>query len=1087
MNDKQIMELLLKTIYDGKGEKDAIKGMGNVKNAANETNNAAKQTGSSFAAMFKSFSKVAVVATAISQLTSKVVEATKKSSDYIETLNLLDAAFDNNTEGIKKFANSFAETLNLDDKTLLDAAAHFKVLSQSMGIATETGEEFSKLLTQMTLDVSSLYNMDFKKAQTALQYAVEGRGTSLKQRTGVSVLETSVQTTLDTLGVDAYVEDMNDAEKAIARLISMEYQLRTSQGDLARTIEAPANQFRVLGEQVALVGRNIGNIFLPAMAAILPVVNAVLIVINKLLSALAKLVGYDPAKFDYFTDTDAIDYFDDLGGAVGAVGSAADTTRKKLLGLRGFDQLNVIKSPTESPRGGGGGGGSGAGGINQNLLDAFDKMFAGYDSMLDGVETKATKISKAIMNELKSFDTSNAVIAFENLYDAIKPVAQFRFDDLKNLYTEFLKPLANYTISEVIPTFINGLADIMRSVNWDKITNGLKDLYGSLAKFTKATIEPLLYFYDNFLVPLVKQVLKSDAFTGLIDFVTGLTDILTVIIKIDTKKFKVIIDVLKELIPILMPTVTLIGLIGPEVKKLGKSLNESFDKLEEAERGYSNETDENFKRISKIWENAQKDLEKVSILPNTVIDDAYIAKATKHVQKLCDEIKKTLNKNKEEELGIISEMVSKGVFSEEESATLIKNVNEHYGGIEKSTDKAQKRITEILESAKNNNGVLTKDMVKELTEQYNILNGNTVDIITQDANEQEIIRTKLKNRTTEISKEQASSLIKDALNTRDNSIKAANEQYDKTLREAQTLKKTSGLSKEQYNAMIKYAEETRDKSIKAANEQYDETFDTFQRENEDIANEIDRSTGEVKGKWQLFCEEIGKYFATKWEEAKKFWNEHIAKFFTKEYWTGLWNDVIQIIAQKLTDLWDGIKKWYNDHIGKYLKKDYWKEKVTNAFNGIVDAIGGIKTAIQNKWNEIWNNLTAKIKTPHITWTSGKKATGWIKDTLEALHLPTSLPKLNIEWYAKGGMPDMGQLFIANERGPELVGQIGGKSFVANQNQMMDLIDKKLANAGGMNNATFVIQVGDETIAKKVLNDLNGMAKNDGKPIVIRGV
>ena len=88
-------------------------------------------------------------------------------------------------------------------------------------------------------------------------------------------------------------------------------------------------------------------------------------------------------------------------------------------------------------------------------------------------------------------------------------------------------------------------------------------------------------------------------------------------------------------------------------------------------------------------------------------------------------------------------------------------------------------------------------------------------------------------------------------------------------------------------------------------------------------------------------------------------------------------------------------------------------------------------------------------------------------------------------YADGGLPPVGQIFVANEKGPELVGSIGGQSFVANQNQVVDLLDKKIGSANnGIKNATFVIQVGDEVVAKKVLNDLQDMAKSDGKPIVI---
>ena len=87
--------------------------------------------------------------------------------------------------------------------------------------------------------------------------------------------------------------------------------------------------------------------------------------------------------------------------------------------------------------------------------------------------------------------------------------------------------------------------------------------------------------------------------------------------------------------------------------------------------------------------------------------------------------------------------------------------------------------------------------------------------------------------------------------------------------------------------------------------------------------------------------------------------------------------------------------------------------------------------------------------------------------------------------ANGGLPPVGQLFVANEKGPELVGHIGGQSFVANQNQMMELLDKKIGKAGSMNNATFIIQVGSKEVARTVLTDLQDMAKSNGKPITIQ--
>ena len=389
-NENNVIDALVRTGYDDTGVKQATKDFNNLEDKT-------KKMGGNLGKMFD-VGKFAVFGAAIKRAAGYIADVTKKSADYIETLNVLQVAFDGNTESIRKFSSQLSDTLNLDDSTIISAAAHFKVLTQSMGIATETGEKLAELMTKMTLDLSSLYNMDFDKAQTALQYAMEGRGTSLKQRTGVSVLETSVQTTMDVLGIDAYVEDMNDAEKAIARVISMEYQLMSSQGDLARTIEAPANQIRVMKEQISMLARNIGNVLLPIVAKILPYFNALLIVLNAIISALARLVGYKEDMFDTFEDANTIEYFDGVGSAIDGVGRSAESAAKKMQGLRGFDKLNVIKTPTET--GGAGGAGGGVGGINPNLLKAFNDMADQYKQKLEGVKTKATEIAEKILTWL---------------------------------------------------------------------------------------------------------------------------------------------------------------------------------------------------------------------------------------------------------------------------------------------------------------------------------------------------------------------------------------------------------------------------------------------------------------------------------------------------------------------------------------------------------------------------------------------------------------------------------------------------------------------------------------------------------------
>ena len=109
--------------------------------------------------------------------------------------------------------------------------------------------------------------------------------------------------------------------------------------------------------------------------------------------------------------------------------------------------------------------------------------------------------------------------------------------------------------------------------------------------------------------------------------------------------------------------------------------------------------------------------------------------------------------------------------------------------------------------------------------------------------------------------------------------------------------------------------------------------------------------------------------------------------------------------------------------------------------------------------------------PHFTWTS-TPAKGWIADTLSALNLPVSIPKLNVSWYANGGMPDMGEIFVARESGPEMVGKIGNKTTVANNDQIVTAIQQGVytavmnAMASGSNEVHLDIRADEGIIVKK---------------------
>lgn len=185
-----------------------------------------------------------------------------------------------------------------------------------------------------------------------------------------------------------------------------------------------------------------------------------------------------------------------------------------------------------------------------------------------------------------------------------------------------------------------------------------------------------------------------------------------------------------------------------------------------------------------------------------------------------------------------------------------------------------------------------------------------------------------------------------------------------------------------------------------------------------------------------------------WDDLTEIYKNYIAPVFTKEFWTATFDTVREAIKQTLGDVkttvstkWDDITSWFGTNVAPVLTLDYWAEKISTFVDlgsGIVD---NIKSGLSSAWKSLkewWSGLelpSFKIKKPHLSWTS-VAVDGWIADVLAALGLPTSLPSLQVSWYAQGGFPSTGELFVAREAGPELVGRMGNKNVVANNDQIV---------------------------------------------------
>lgn len=154
-------------------------------------------------------------------------------------------------------------------------------------------------------------------------------------------------------------------------------------------------------------------------------------------------------------------------------------------------------------------------------------------------------------------------------------------------------------------------------------------------------------------------------------------------------------------------------------------------------------------------------------------------------------------------------------------------------------------------------------------------------------------------------------------------------------------------------------------------------------------------------------------------------------------------NIVKGLTNPFKNLWKNIKGDISD-FKKNIKEKFSdiKTSVVNSFSkmkdGAVGKLGGIESnalSVKNSINKYFAGLKLKFKKPVLTWTT-KPASGWIATTLSALGIPTQLPKLNVEWKANGGFVNAGQLFVARESGPEMVGSMNGRTAVANNDQIV---------------------------------------------------
>lgn len=376
--------------------------------------------------------------------------AVAKFNDFYEATDLFHNAMGNLSGEADTLISKMQGLLGVDPTKAMTYMATIQSLGTSFGLTSDKAYILSKNLTQLAYDEGSYWNKNVAETFTAMSSAISGEIEPIR-RLGVDLSQARLQQELLALGFNKQVSSLSQADKAVLRYIAIMKQTANVQGNLAQTIQSPANQIKILKAQLDMLAKSVGSLLYPAMKSILPPLIAAVQLIREFVQWVAKLMGVKVV----FTD------FTKSAGSVGGIGDAmddtTDSTKKAAKALKdytmGFDELNII-DPTQGSSGSGGGASAGniLGDVDLSGYDMFKQYNEEFAKQIDAIKQKI----KAMLPLIATVATALAAWKLTNLItDIVDAISKM------NALKSIVLGLGVFTVGVVLE--ITGIKDAIEN------------------------------------------------------------------------------------------------------------------------------------------------------------------------------------------------------------------------------------------------------------------------------------------------------------------------------------------------------------------------------------------------------------------------------------------------------------------------------------------------------------------------------------------------------------------------------------------------------------------------------------------------
>lgn len=901
-------------------------------------------------------------------VTSTIKEGIQSAIAAPETENLFRVALGNMANDAEQFAVRLKNNLGLDEYITKDMLGTFQQIGTAVGVGQSTAYGMSKSMTMLANDMASLYNVDPQQAYENLQSALTGQGRAVRKY-GFVITEQTIKEAAWRNGLVKNGQELNEQQKYVARGIALMEQSKNAQGDMANTLGSVQNQLRVLKQRIDAAKRSLGQAFIPVIQAALPWLNAFAVLIERAGTALAKWT-YSKMGMDYDAEIakqkQVINGYNGIAAAEDEIGDSAEKAGKKAQkSLLPIDQINRLQAPAENniktSSGGGAGYDPGWG------YEVDTGPIANFGALADKLKEKLEKILPVVTTIGTAFGLWKIGKAIFHGLESVLGVK-----GLKGVSTALMGlgikggPLA--AIAAMVAVIV------LRFV----------DLYSKSELFRKGISAPW-------------KVLKSVG-TEAIDWVTKkLTGLYNYLVPEEVREkisafFKAFdLDGWDIVLAAVFPALEAVTLA---IRAIGYAASDAVQPVDLFQDGISNATKtkvEPFVQQLRTLDDAIKTID----WGNNIVKQEDVDSIAQKVKAIRETIITELDADHNEALANLKPL--KDNLGSEAYQQLVSSTDKYYEQQKQKTQDAESQINAIMKAAAKDNRKLREDEKEKIAQLQEQMQTTGIETLSETEAESLAIMRRMKENSTRVSLEQASEIIKNAKKTHDEKVKAAETEYEKTIFYAKKQKEAGIITEEQYKELEAAAKAHKDEQIGTSKKTYEGILDSVQTNLGETSKYINIETGEIKKNWQVWGEDIAKRARETWENIKTGASEK-------------WEEIKNVFS-----FWgNNIKEWWNTERAPKFTKKYWKDK----FNSILDSAKEVLADLKKRF-EGWR---AKIKTPHMYWDNkdGFNTSGLIKKALEALNLPTVIPKLKVQWLATGGILDRAQFIGAGEAGAEAI-------------------------------------------------------------------